>query len=137
MILYNNHHHIPLFNVKIRQLFDQVISEENAEANNVTFDAFVPHRNKSDNIFNKIANFPISDVRNDTINKVGNLSINNVRNDSNGSTVSDVKVKFAIDSARISHQNLLSVRLIRLDKRKYLCWFLLWNRVLLKKINRI
>ena len=54
----------------------------------------------------------INYVGNNFINKGANPTINNVRNYSNTMNASDVKVQFLGDSARNSHQNLLSGRMI-------------------------
>ena len=100
--------------------------EDQVEAKNTTLYTFVPQRNNSDNIINKVANLTINDIRNNIINKVANFKINNivnnlinkvsnltindVVNDSNRATAGDVQVQFSGDLAGIYHQNLLSIR---------------------------
>ena len=102
--------------------------EDQVEAKNATLYTFVPQRNNSDNIINKVANLTINDIRNNIINKVANFKINNivnnlinkvsnltindVVNDSNRAIASDLQLQFAADSVRISHHNLLSGRMI-------------------------
>ena len=121
---YNNHNHTPLPNLKVIEATNQVIPEEQAEENKVTVYTFSTQRNKSENLINKFKNLAINNIGNDLINKVANLTINDIRknlidkvenltiNDigknSNGATVSDEQVQFVGDSARISHQTLLS-----------------------------
>ena len=71
-------------------------------------------------IINKVGNYLIEKVANLTINNVGNilikksanLTINNTGNDSNIANASDLQVQFVGNSAGISHQNLLSRRMI-------------------------
>ena len=53
-----------------------------------------------------------SDNSKDLINKLTNLTINDIWNNSNRATTSDVQVQFASDPSIISHQNLLSGRVI-------------------------
>ena len=63
--------------------------EEEAEANDITVDTFVPHIKYSEN-------------SKDIINKLANLTINDIGNDSNGATAGGVQVQFAGDPAGFS-----------------------------------
>ena len=63
-------------------------------------------------MIDKVENFTIKYDGKNLINKVSNLTINNIRNHSNGANTSDAQVQFAVNLAVISHQNLLSVRMI-------------------------
>ena len=99
-------------NANIREAIDQLILEEQAEANNSTVDNFIPQKNESENLINEITKSTINNVGNDLINEVENLKINNVGNNIINKfanlTISDV----GNDSAGISHQNLLSGQMI-------------------------
>ena len=102
--------------------------EDQVEAKNITIYTFSKQINNSENQINKVTNLTINDIGNglingvtnftidnivnNIINKVSKLTINNVRNNSNGATPSDVQVQFADDSSGISHQTLLSGRMI-------------------------
>ena len=61
---YNNQHHTPLSNMNSIEAKYQVILEEQVEENNFTFDIFHPHRNKSENLIDKISNLTIDDIGN-------------------------------------------------------------------------
>ena len=96
--------------MKIRESIDQVILEDQAEANNVTVDTVSTQRKNSEDLINKVTNLTINDAENNLINKVANLTINNVgnniinkvanltindiRNYSNRATASGVQVQF-------------------------------------------
>ena len=96
---YNYKHSTQLSNVKITEVIDQVMVDEESEADNVTVDMLSPQRNRSDNL-------------NDLINELTSLTINDVGKYSNGATMSDLQVQFSGDPSGFSHQNLLSDRVI-------------------------
>ena len=93
--------------MKIRVAINQVMIEEEAEANNVMVDTYIPQRNKSE-------------ILEDLINQVANSTINDVWKDSNGATVSDVQVQLAGDLDEISHQKLLSDQVIGVRQEEFL-----------------
>ena len=101
--------------MNIREAIDQVMIEEEAEANNATVDTLIPQRNESENSndqINEVANLKIKDVENNLINKVTKFRINDARDNSNEATASDVQVQFSENIAVIPHQKLLSSRVI-------------------------
>ena len=51
---YNDRNLTPLPNVKIIESTYQVMTEEQVESNNVTFDTFSPERNEREDMINKI-----------------------------------------------------------------------------------
>ena len=110
---YNDLNHTPLFNANIREAINKLILVEQAEANNVTVDRLITHKNESGYLVNKVVNFKISnEVRNNMIDKFANMTINDVGNNLNGANAIDVQVQFAGDPIGNSHQNLLSSRKI-------------------------
>ena len=66
---HNDWNRTSLSNAKIRKSIDQVMLEEQAEANNVTVNTLIPYRNKSEDLINKLANLKVNDVGNDLIDK--------------------------------------------------------------------
>ena len=54
------------------------------------------------------------------INKVENLTINEVRNDSNRASLSELQFQYVVNTAGISHQNLLSSRKIEIRHKEVL-----------------
>ena len=67
-------------------------------------------------LINKVTNLTINYAGNDLIGKVAKLTINDAGNDVSRVIASDVQVQFAGNSAGISHQNLLSGRMIRIGQ---------------------
>ena len=63
-------------------------------------------------LIEKVSALTINGVGKNLIDKVVKLKTSNVGKNSNRETVSDIQVQFAGDSAGISHQNLLSGRMI-------------------------
>ena len=59
---YNEWNHTLLSNANIREEINQLILEEQSEANNIMIDMFSPQRNQSDDLINKVANLTINDV---------------------------------------------------------------------------
>ena len=110
---YNDLNHTPLFNANIREAINKLILGEQAEANNVTVDRLITHKNESGYLVNKVVNFKISnEVRNNMIDKFANMTINNVGKNLNQANVSELKIKFADNLSRKTHQNLLSIQMI-------------------------
>ena len=58
--------------------------EDQAEANNAIFIMFVPQRNESEDLIDKVVNLKINNVGNDLIEKFTNLTINVVENNQIG-----------------------------------------------------
>ena len=107
--------------MNIREAIDQVMIEEEAEANNATVDTLIPQRNESENSndqINEVANLKIKDVENNLINKVTKFRINDARDNSNEATASDVQVQFSRDSDGISHQDLLNSLVIGMGQEE-------------------
>ena len=109
---HNDRNHTQLYNAKITEAIDQVILEEQTEANNATVDLFSSQKNKSKNLILKVTYLTINNVGENMIDNVADLTINDVGNNSNRVTESYVQVQLAGDSTRISHQNLWSRRII-------------------------
>ena len=101
--------------MKIREAITKVMKEEDVEAinnaNNITVDKFSQQRENLNAIFasenlNELENL------NAIVNAVPNMIINGIVYDLNGATASDVQVKFLSNPYEITHQNLLSSRMI-------------------------
>ena len=67
--------------MKIRVAINQVMIEEEAEANNVMVDTFIQQRNGSEDIIGCVTNMTRNDSRNDLIDKATNMKMNDVRKD--------------------------------------------------------
>ena len=98
-------------------MINQITLEERviAEANNVTFDEFMvgTQVNESEYLIYKVTNSTINIVNEKyLINKVENMTINNVGKNLNQANVSELKIKFADNLSRKTHQHLLSIQMI-------------------------
>ena len=62
----------------IIEAINKVMTEKQAEANNITVDTFSPQRNESENLIKKVENMTINDVVKNIINEVKNLTIKGV-----------------------------------------------------------
>ena len=77
---YNDHNYTLLSNVKIREAIDQVMREEESEANKGMVDTFSTQRNVSEDLINKVSNLTINNMGNNITNKVADFKIKNVGN---------------------------------------------------------
>ena len=59
---HNDHNHKPLYNVNIRETIDKVMREEKVVTNNIMVDKFIPQRNDSENLINKVKHLKIYNV---------------------------------------------------------------------------
>ena len=88
-------------------------------------------------MINKVTNLTINNARNSIINKVENLTIN----DFGKIQMEQLQVTCKSNLRAIQPEFLTkaywAAGWLGLDKRKSLCWFLLWNQVLSQKINQL
>ena len=91
---HNDWNRTSLYNVKIRKLINQVMLEEQAEANNATVNTLIPQRKESEDMINNFMNLKVNEVGNYLINKWTNLTINvvkkNLINKATKLTINDV-----------------------------------------------
>ena len=91
---HNDWNRTSLYNAKIRKLINQVMLEEQAEANNATVNTLIPQRKESEDMINNFMNLKVNEVGNYLINKWTNLTINvvkkNMINKATKLTINDV-----------------------------------------------